>query len=87
MATLRDIKQRIVGVKNTQQITNEMKMVAAARLRRAQENIINATPYSRKMAEVLSHLLKSVGVSNNPLFNISKSCHNLLNYSLFLNLD
>jgi F-type H+-transporting ATPase subunit gamma len=69
MATLRDIKQRIVGVKNTQQITNAMKMVSAARLRRAQENIINAKPYSRKMAEVLSHLLKSVGTSNNPLFN------------------
>ncbi|MCB0745195.1 MAG: F0F1 ATP synthase subunit gamma [Ignavibacteriae bacterium] len=49
MATLRDIKQRIVGVKNTQQITKAMKMVAAARLRRAQENIINAKPYARKM--------------------------------------
>ncbi|MCB9210855.1 MAG: ATP synthase F1 subunit gamma [Ignavibacteriales bacterium] len=68
MATLRDIKQRIVGIKNTQQITKAMKMVAAARLRRAQENIINAKPYSRKMAEVLSHLLKSVGANNNPLF-------------------
>ena len=61
MATLRDIKQRIVGVKNTQQITKAMKMVAAARLRRAQENIINAKPYARKMSEVLNHLLKSVG--------------------------
>ena len=61
MATLRDIKQRIVGVKSTQQITKAMKMVAAARLRRAQENIISAKPYTRKMAEVLSHLLKSVG--------------------------
>lgn len=69
MATLRDIKQRIVGVKSTQQITKAMKMVAAARLRRAQENIMNAKPYSRKMAEVLSHLLKSIGSSNNPLFN------------------
>ena len=69
MATLRDIKHRIVGVKSTQQITKAMKMVAAARLRRAQENIMNARPYSRKMAEVLSHLLKSIGSSNNPLFN------------------
>ena len=69
MATLRDIKQRIVGVKNTQQITKAMKMVAAARLRRAQENIINAKPYARKMSEVLNHLLKSVGPGN-PLFNI-----------------
>ncbi len=61
MATLRDIKQRIVGVKSTQQITKAMKMVSAARLRRAQENIMNAKPYSRKMAEVLSHLLKKCG--------------------------
>ena len=44
MATLRDIKARIVGVKNTQKITKAMKMVAAARLRRAQENMINARP-------------------------------------------
>lgn len=57
MATLRDIKRRIKGVKNTQQITKAMKMVAAAKLRRAQENIINARPYSRKISEVLSHLL------------------------------
>jgi F-type H+-transporting ATPase subunit gamma len=58
MATLRDIKARIVGVKNTQQITRAMKMVAAARLRKAQENIINARPYARKIAEVLNNLLK-----------------------------
>ncbi len=69
MATLRDIKQRIVGVKSTQQITKAMKMVAAARLRRAQENIINAKPYARKMSEVLSHLLKSLGSNNHPLFS------------------
>lgn len=69
MATLRDIKQRIVGVKSTQQITKAMKMVAAARLRRAQENIINAKPYARKMSEVLNHLLKSVG-TRNPLFSV-----------------
>ncbi|MDX1699529.1 MAG: ATP synthase F1 subunit gamma [Melioribacteraceae bacterium] len=68
MPTLRDIKQRITGVKSTQQITKAMKMVAAARLRRAQENIINAKPYSRKMAEVISHLLHSIGKGNNPLF-------------------
>ena len=68
MATLRDIKRRIVGVKNTQQITKAMKMVAAARLRRAQENIINARPYSKKILEVLSHLLELEGNSNNPLF-------------------
>ncbi len=57
MATLREIKRRIVGVQSTQQITKAMKMVAAARLRRAQENIINARPYSRKISDVLAHLL------------------------------
>ena len=68
MATLRDIKRRIVGVKNTQQITKAMKMVAAARLRRAQENILNARPYSKKISEVLQHLLSIEKSFNNPLF-------------------
>lgn len=67
MATLRDIKRRIVGVKNTQQITKAMKMVAAARLRRAQENIINARPYSRKIFEVLNHLMSIEKNIVNPL--------------------
>lgn len=57
MATLRDIKRRIKGVSNTQQITKAMKMVAAAKLRRAQENIINARPYSKKLNELLGRLL------------------------------
>ena len=68
MATLRDIKRRIVGVKNTQQITKAMKMVAAARLRRAQENIINARPYSKKISEVLSHLMSIEKNLNHPFF-------------------
>ncbi len=67
MATLREIKRRIVGVQNTQQITKAMKMVAAARLRRAQENIINARPYSRKISEVLHHLLSAEKDFTNPL--------------------
>ncbi len=57
MATLRDIKIRIKGVKNTQQITKAMKMVAAAKLRRAQENIINARPYAKNISILLSHLV------------------------------
>lgn len=72
MATLRDIKRRIKGVKNTQQITKAMKMVAAARLRRAQENIINSRPYSRKISEVLGHLLKIEKNINNPLITERK---------------
>jgi F-type H+-transporting ATPase subunit gamma len=56
MATLRDIRRRINSVKSTQQITRAMKLVAAAKLRRAQERIVEARPYSYKMGEVLSDL-------------------------------
>ncbi len=69
MATLRDIKRRILGVTNTQQITKAMKMVAAARLRRAQENVINARPYSRKIYEVLNNLLLAELNFVNPYFD------------------
>ncbi|KAF0120778.1 MAG: atpG [bacterium] len=56
MATLRDIRRRIGSVKNTQTITRAMQMVAAAKLRRAQENALKARPYAEKMGEVLSSL-------------------------------
>jgi len=65
MATLRDIKRRIKGVKNTQQITKAMKMVAAAKLRRAQEGIINARPYARKIYTMLSHLITEDAATTN----------------------
>lgn len=57
MATLRDIRRRIKGVQNTEQITKAMKMVAAAKLRRAQENVISARPYARKISGLVNHLL------------------------------
>jgi len=66
MATLRDIRRRIAGVKSTQKITKAMKMVAAAKLRRAQESILQARPYARKMAEMLRHLSGKVDVTNYP---------------------
>jgi len=70
MATLRDIKARIQGVTNTQQITKAMKMVAAARLRRAQENIISARPYARKQEELLTDLLLAEKDYNHPLLEV-----------------
>lgn len=66
MGTLRDIKLRIKGVQNTQQITKAMKMVAAAKLRKAQEGILNARPYARKISEMLSHLVNDEDIFNNP---------------------
>jgi F-type H+-transporting ATPase subunit gamma len=56
MPSLRDIKRRIRSVKNTQQITKAMKLVAASKLRRAQEAILRVRPYAIKMMEVLNHL-------------------------------
>ncbi len=56
MPTLRDIRRRITSVKSTQQITRAMKLVAAAKLRRAQERILEARPYAREMQEVLADL-------------------------------
>jgi F-type H+-transporting ATPase subunit gamma len=66
MATLRDIKNRIKGVQTTQQITKAMKMVAAARLRRAQEAIINARPYAKKISGLMRHLITEDDIANNP---------------------
>ena len=67
MATLKSIKKRIVSVKNTRQITKAMKMVSAAKLRRAQENVVAARPYARKLGEVLERLAKSQDIDGSPL--------------------
>src|SRR6266700_1789299 len=56
MANLLDIRRRIKSVKNTQQITKAMKMVSAAKLKRAQNRVINARPFANKMSEVLGEL-------------------------------
>ncbi|MFM7156422.1 MAG: ATP synthase F1 subunit gamma [Bacteroidota bacterium] len=59
MATLRDIRNRITAVKSTAKITSAMRMVAAAKLRRAQEAILSTRPYTEKFTEVLSNLAGS----------------------------
>jgi F-type H+-transporting ATPase subunit gamma len=56
MANLLDIRRRIKSVKNTQQITKAMKMVSAAKLKRAQDRVVNARPFANKMTEVLGQL-------------------------------
>jgi F-type H+-transporting ATPase subunit gamma len=58
MPNLLDIRRRIKSVKNTQQITKAMKMVSAAKLRRAQDRVVTARPFANKMAEVLGNLAK-----------------------------
>jgi len=67
MANLKSIKKRIVSVKNTRQITAAMKMVSAAKLRRAQENVVAARPYAGKLAEVLDRLAQAQESDPSPL--------------------
>jgi len=66
MANLRDIRNRISSIENTQQITKAMKMVAAAKLRKAQQRIIATRPYAKKMRSVVSRLISGAG-SDNPI--------------------
>jgi len=67
MATLRDIRRRIRSVESTQKITRAMKLVAAAKLRRAQERILAARPYAAKMAELLASLVSRAEGEAHPL--------------------
>lgn len=68
MASLKAIRKRIVSVKNTRKITRAMKLVAAAKLRRAQDTIIAARPYSSALASVVSELSGVAGKDAHPLF-------------------
>ncbi len=77
MANLRDIRNRITSVNNTQQITNAMKMVAAAKLRKAQDRITQTRPYTAKIREVVGRLSSSDSVQN-PVMHISEENKNLL---------
>lgn len=63
MASLKEVKSRIQSVTSTQQITKAMKMVAAAKLRRAQENVTNMRPYASKLSALLKNLSAQVEVS------------------------
>jgi F-type H+-transporting ATPase subunit gamma len=67
VANLRDIKRRITSVKSTQKITSAMKMVAAAKLRRAQEAIENARPYAVRMRSTLEEVSKGTLEETHPL--------------------
>jgi len=70
MASARDIRRRIRSIKNTQQITKAMKMVSAAKLRRAQESVVAARPYAKKIQGVLGRLAGSVQEYSHPLLEV-----------------
>ena len=68
MASLKDLRRRIRATKSTQQITKAMEMVAAAKLRRAQQRAQAAAPYSVKITEMLNNLAGAAAELENPLF-------------------
>jgi F-type H+-transporting ATPase subunit gamma len=67
VASIRDLRRRIRSVKNTQQITRAMKLVAASKLRRAQESMEAARPYARGMSDLLANVARRVGDFSHPL--------------------
>jgi F-type H+-transporting ATPase subunit gamma len=70
MPSAQDIRRRIKSVKNIEQITKAMKMVAAARLRRAQARAIASKPYTEKIREVLRNVAANAGDAVNPLLDV-----------------
>ena len=73
MPSLQHIKRKITSVKSTQKITKAMKMVAAAKLKRAQDRILGARPYAKKMSEVLQRLTVNVARDIHPLL-VKREC-------------
>ena len=70
MANLKDIRDRIKSVKSIQKVTKAMKMVAAAKMRRAQERMEESRPYSNSLAEVIQHLLPDIDRDTLPLLDV-----------------
>src|SRR5919112_6058280 len=70
MPSLIDLRRRIRAVKSTQQITKAMKMIAASRLRRAQERVLGARPFAQRMLRVLNGLVTRVDQDAHPLLHM-----------------
>lgn len=77
MATLREIRGRIQGVKNIAKITSATKMVAAAKMRKAQDAITAARPYAQKLSDILSLLSASLEESVDPLLQRREDIRNI----------
>src|SRR3954464_12179453 len=70
MPSLIDLRRRIRAVKSTQQITKAMKMIAASRLRRAQDRVVAARPFAQRMLRVLNGLVSRVDQDAHPLLRV-----------------
>jgi F-type H+-transporting ATPase subunit gamma len=78
MANLKEVRNRITSVTSTMQITSAMKMVSAAKLRRAQDAIVQMRPYANKLKDILSNLSSSVDASEGGSFTTQREPGNVL---------
>src|SRR6056297_380464 len=72
MSSLKDIRTRITSVKSTRQITSAMKMVSAAKLKKAQDSVINLRPYAHKLNEILNNITRSVNLGDDNIYSRSE---------------
>src|SRR5678809_165819 len=86
MPNLLDIRRRIKSVQNTQQITKAMKMVSAAKLRKAQEGIQQMRPYAKKLQEVLSNIVSSSDGEMGMSLAVERPAENILFIVITLSL-
>ncbi|MFT4703474.1 MAG: F-type H+-transporting ATPase subunit gamma [Bradymonadia bacterium] len=77
MPSLKDIRNRVRSVKNTQKITRAMKLVAAAKLKRAQLGVEAARPYAHKMHETIKSLVAEADPESDPLFRVAEAPDNI----------
>ncbi|MBK0404289.1 ATP synthase F1 subunit gamma [Adhaeribacter sp. BT258] len=78
MASLKEVRNRIVSVQSTQQITKAMKMVAAAKLRRAQDSIIRMRPYAQRLSQILTNLSELTGESVSNPYTVKRDINRVL---------
>ncbi len=78
MPNLKEVRSRITSVNSTQQITKAMKMVAAAKLRRAQDAIVQMRPYASKLKEILENVAESVDTSGNGIYTVERPANKVL---------
>ncbi len=87
MASLDDLKKRITSVKSTQKITKAMKMVAAAKLKRAQDSAEKGRPYSQKMNNVILNLSSGISDKNNAPKLLSGTGNNQIHLCVIMTSD
>jgi len=78
MANLKEVRNRITSISSTQQITKAMKMVSAAKLKRAQDNIIQLRPYANKLQEILQNVSASVSENADTVYSTKRTVEKVL---------